>query len=72
MATNYPTAFPGTGWDSTYGISFGGNITDGGGGVAEQWTKYDDIVIATTKSEIEHFLGVDSPPSPPTNVRLSD
>lgn len=56
--TNVATAYPGTGWDSAFGISFGGNITNGGGGVNEMWTKYDDIIIATTKTEVENFLGI--------------
>lgn len=58
--TSNATNFQGSGWDPAYGISFGGNITDGGGGTDEMWTKYDDIVIATTKSEVESFLNVSS------------
>ncbi len=58
MKTNYPTNYPGSGWDRSYGMSFGGNISNGGGGVNEMWTKYDDIVIATTLGEVHNFLGV--------------
>ena len=68
MQTEYPTNYPGTGWDSNYGISFGGNITNGGGGVNEMWTKFDDVVIATTQSEVENFLGVSSSTPPPAET----
>lgn len=72
MQTQNATDFPGTGWDSGYGLSFGGNVTDGGGGISEMWSKYDDVVIATTLAEVEEFLGVDGnpdpPPDPPENV----
>jgi len=75
MQTSNPTAFEGTGWDSGYGISFGGNVTDGGGSVNEMWTKYDDVIIATTLTEVEEFLGVDGspdpPPEPPENVEAN-
>lgn len=73
IKTSYTPSYSGTGWDDIYGISFGGNITDGGGGVNEMWTKYDDVIIATTRAEVEEFLGVESsfdstPPKSPTGV----
>ncbi|MCB2217364.1 MAG: hypothetical protein KQH59_14945 [Desulfobulbaceae bacterium] len=58
MKTDYSTSYPGSGWDSGYGISFGGNISNGGGGKNEMWTKYDDIIIATSLNEVTEFLGV--------------
>ena len=77
MQTEYATNYSGSGWDSSYGISFGGNITDGGGGVNEMWTKYDDVVIATTRSEVESFLGVSgisetTPPASDEELPASD
>lgn len=54
---------------------FGGNITNGGGTKAEQWTAYDDLIIATTRTEVEDFLGVSgATPAPPTlsNVTISN
>jgi len=60
--TSETPAFPGTGWDdgtvSGYAISFGGNITNGGGGVSEMWDKYDDICIGTTRAKVEEYLGI--------------
>jgi hypothetical protein len=75
MKTAYTTSYPGTGWDSAYGFSFGGNITNGGGGVNEMWTKYDDVVLATSKVEVENFLGINSvditAPSAPTGLSVN-
>ncbi len=75
--TSYATSFKGTGFDSVYGVNFGGNITNGGGGVNEMWTKYDDIIMATTRAEVESFLGIGStpvqdttPPAKPTGTSV--
>ncbi len=54
--TSNPTAFPGTGFDAVFNI--GGNLSDGGGGVDEMWTKYDDVCIGTTRAVVEAFLGL--------------
>ena len=50
--------FPGNGWNGPYGLNFGGNPTDGGGGANEMWQAYDDIVIATSKELVEDFMGI--------------
>ncbi len=44
--------------------NFGGNITNGGGGYSEMYTAYDDLIIATTKEEVETFLGVSGSSTP--------
>lgn len=38
--------------------NFGGNISAGGGGVAEMYTAYDDVIICTSETEALSFLGV--------------
>lgn len=48
--------------------NFGGNISDGGGGYAEMYTAYDDIIIATTRAEVESFLGVGQPDTTAPNM----
>lgn len=70
METNYQTDYPGSGWDSEYGISFGGNISNGGGGKNEMWTKYDNIIIATTVQEVEDFLNADGGVTSPAPVSV--
>jgi len=68
-----PAAAPGSPYTagvSTTRWNFGGNITDGGGTKAEQWTAYDDLIIATTEDEVLDFLGMgDEPESPGTTIR---
>jgi hypothetical protein len=58
---NVTPEYPGDGFAYEYGMSFGGNI--GGGfddsGVGEYWTDYDDVVVATSRIEVEEFLGLD-------------
>lgn len=60
--TSETPAFPGTGWDdgsvSGYALSFGGNLSGGGGGVDEMYTKYDDVCIGTTRAKVEEYLGI--------------
>lgn len=41
-----------------FGFSFGGNLSDGGGGVSEMWSRYDNIVVATSFEDVVAFLGV--------------
>ena len=63
--------YSGTGWDQSYGIRFGGNISDGGP-ASEYYTAYDDFIVATTKAEVDDFLGTgDEPESPGTTIRAS-
>ncbi len=74
VAPSVLSEFPGTGWDGSYGLSFGGNVTNGGGGVDEMWQAYDDVVITTTKEDTEDFLGIaeadTTPPSYPTGLSV--
>jgi len=56
---DFPGGWPVGGWMTNWGLDIGGNITDGCPGcVNEQWTKYDDIIVATTRAEVENFLCV--------------
>lgn len=74
-AKNYSNApvFPGTGMNDKF--NFGGNISNGGGDVAEMWTAYDDVIIAKTELEVENFLGVGAggdttPPAAPSGLSV--
>lgn len=52
---------------NTERFSFGGNFSNGGGGVNEMYTAYDDVIIATTEAEVLSFLSVIATPVPGTH-----
>lgn len=54
--TSYDTDFPGTGFDSVYGLHIGGNLSGSGAGLDNMWTMYDDICVGTTYEVVDSFL----------------